>query len=341
MTAAVSLAEDIKCRPRSTKVFLSVQAGRGLAAASVVLFHVSEIIRLAKYWHSDLYHRIFLFGSYGVYFFFVLSGFIIMHRHYDDIGKKALARSYIFKRVIRVYPPYWIASTILLILSLTMNTSASPVAKSSFAIIESYALFGRDAISILPVGWTLFHETLFYSIFGILIFDKKAGIVALLIWFISCSMFSLQSFYWFSYINLLFLSGMGASWFISHKTIYFPWILGIGGMMLFLVGTWLTPNEFYLFMIYGVSCIMVLVGGIQLERSDAIRIPGALTLLGDASYSIYLVHFAVISAGAKILVMINMGVLAAGPSLFAIGIGGGIVFHFLVEKPIAGALRRN
>ena len=328
--------------PASPKVtFSSVQAGRGLAASSVVLFHVSEIIRLPKYWHSDLYHRIFLFGSYGVYFFFVLSGFIIMWAHQDDIGISSRVGPYFAKRIIRIYPPYWIASTVLLIISLAIHTSASHVAQSGIALAESFVLFGRDAISILPVGWTLFHEVLFYCVFSTLIIQRKVGIVIVSIWFCLCTLLYFQHFYWTSYINLEFLAGMSPSWLIKNKTIPAPWLMMISGAILFLVGALLTSDERYLTILYGIASLLLLIGGIQLERSGAIRIPSAMTFLGNASYSVYLVHFALISAGAKILMLNDVGALTAGPVLVAIGIGGGVVFHLLIEKPLSAALRRE
>jgi peptidoglycan/LPS O-acetylase OafA/YrhL len=40
----------------------------------------------------------------------------------------------------------------------------------------------------------------------------------------------------------------------------------------------------------GVAAVILVIGGIELEREGRLRIPQALQVLGDASYSIYLVH---------------------------------------------------
>lgn len=48
----------------------------------------------------------FGFGLYGVDFFFVLSGFIIYHIHQNDPREYGAARSFLSKRIRRIYTPY-------------------------------------------------------------------------------------------------------------------------------------------------------------------------------------------------------------------------------------------
>jgi peptidoglycan/LPS O-acetylase OafA/YrhL len=61
-----------------------IQIFRGLAATLVVLYHASTVggAHLHVQFLNDLFH----FGHCGVDFFFVLSGFIILHAHYDQNG---------------------------------------------------------------------------------------------------------------------------------------------------------------------------------------------------------------------------------------------------------------
>jgi peptidoglycan/LPS O-acetylase OafA/YrhL len=66
----------------------SLQACRAAAAILVVLYHTSHgIFRLPRYFEHKPFGPVFDFGFAGVDFFFVLSGFIMMHVHAADIGR--------------------------------------------------------------------------------------------------------------------------------------------------------------------------------------------------------------------------------------------------------------
>ena len=67
---------------------LGIQAGRGFAALLVVFYHATKMISLPQYAGHEPLHGFFQFGHAGVDFFFVLSGFIIMYVHYDDVDSR-------------------------------------------------------------------------------------------------------------------------------------------------------------------------------------------------------------------------------------------------------------
>lgn len=70
-----------------------------------------------------------------------------------------------------------------------------------------------------------------------------------------------------------------------------------------------------------------------------------LKVLGDASYAIYLVHFPVLSIGAK--VMFGLGLEHALPrpiaflALLTGAVATGLAFHFIAEKPLLRLLSRK
>ena len=84
----------------------TLQAGRGIAALLVVLYHASGLFSSNKYWQTIVLKGVFGFGFAGVEYFFVLSGFIMLHVHRKDIGKPAALVSYFRKRIERIYPAY-------------------------------------------------------------------------------------------------------------------------------------------------------------------------------------------------------------------------------------------
>ncbi|HFV9236088.1 TPA: acyltransferase family protein, partial [Acinetobacter baumannii] len=84
----------------------SIQYLRGLAALAVVLHHASGAI-LVHYAvnQKDFYS----WGAGGVDLFFIISGFIMM---YITFGKEVNVRDFLYKRVIRIYPIFYVYATI-------------------------------------------------------------------------------------------------------------------------------------------------------------------------------------------------------------------------------------
>ena len=67
----------------SSNRLVGIEAGRGIAASLVVLYHVSR--HLDQAFGAPMLVHAFQFGHSGVDFFFVISGFIILFVHYRDI----------------------------------------------------------------------------------------------------------------------------------------------------------------------------------------------------------------------------------------------------------------
>jgi peptidoglycan/LPS O-acetylase OafA/YrhL len=76
--------------------YLSLQAGRAIAALLVVLHHVSSFIGTEPHlWIHPRIGRWLAGPSLGIAFFFVLSGTVILTAHWNDIGNPASLRSYL------------------------------------------------------------------------------------------------------------------------------------------------------------------------------------------------------------------------------------------------------
>src|SRR3569623_1085095 len=89
-------------------VLPGLQYYREAAAAKVVHYHAGGAFGPTGYNPDRSWERAFLFGLAGVELFFVLSGFIICHIHWDRIARKGEVSSYIKKRLIRIYPPVFL-----------------------------------------------------------------------------------------------------------------------------------------------------------------------------------------------------------------------------------------
>jgi len=95
---------------------------------------------------------------------------------------------------------------------------------------------------------------------------------------------------------------------------------------------------------HGIPAIAAVAGGVMLEPAARARPSRLWLMLGDASYSIYLAHpFA--QRVLLIAVSRTVGVAAIAPTLYVmtaliVGIAGGVICHFLIERPLLIAGRR-
>ena len=87
--------------------------------------------------------------------------------------------------------------------------------------------------------------------------------------------------------------------------------------------------------IWGVPAFLLVLGAISLERRGPIPAWPPLRALGDASYSLYLVHGLAISAAFRLLQKVGVGspVVLLAASLTA-GVAAGLIAYHLIEKPL-------
>src|SRR5579872_2146684 len=101
----------------------SIEAGRGIAASLVVLYHAAR--HIDENYGLPWLRALFQFGHAGVDFFFVISGFIILFVHYDDLGQPGRLGRYVERRFTRLMPTYWVALALTLAMVLA-GTHAAP-----------------------------------------------------------------------------------------------------------------------------------------------------------------------------------------------------------------------
>jgi len=140
-----------------------IQVYRGIAAI-LVLFHHGNII-FNRDLKQNFFGNILGFGWAGVDFFFVLSGFIIFYIHQLDIGKPTEVKSFILKRIIRIYPLYWMVLSIKIIASLSGGYKGEDYHITPLQIFKAILLFPQDKTiltqNFIGVSWTLSDEIFF------------------------------------------------------------------------------------------------------------------------------------------------------------------------------------
>lgn len=334
----------------------TLQLVRAIAAVLVVLFHITGLV--FAYHNYNYLNGIFKNGDLGVDLFFVLSGFVIYYVHYKDVRNPLKIKKYIQKRVIRIYPIYWLLLFIIVPIFILVPSFGGGNVLEFRNIIRSVLLIPQNMENLpLTVAWSLSHEILFYIMFGLLIaFKKRLISYIVLVWVILSSLnfliihmlWSEQPFlikFLFSSYNLEFLLGVLVAYIIvnsklkSGSTFIF---VGLVSLIGFAVNEHLGIFGVHRVIGYGLPAAILIYGLVVTEMKKNVKIPKLFLFLGDASYSIYLTHYPMLSLGNKVLMSLNiyqlLGYFLATTILLLMTLVGGCIFHVVIEKRILNFL---
>lgn len=344
------LKESIR---RQRGILPTIHYFRGIAALLVILHHITGIMYLQ--FNYEYLNGYFNPGWSGVDFFFVLSGFIIAYIHYGELGQNNRLKPFITKRLVRVYPIYWVVTLLYLPIFLKYGNG-------DVSIIKSFLLLPQDNQPILEVGWTLCFEMFFYLLFSLtFVLKPRISVMLASVWFVSV-LFNLPNIsneesvsyfnFIFSHYNLEFLLGCVVAYSVKKFNITFAEPILMLGVISFL-GSWIFINlgifdKFSVLRIlcFGVSSALIILGAasIDLKRDYSFTMK-PLAILGDASYSLYLTHIPIYTVINKVFLVCNLyNILGLWITTTLLVISTtilGCVFHKLVEKPLLLALKNK
>jgi peptidoglycan/LPS O-acetylase OafA/YrhL len=341
-----------------------LDVARGLAALMVVFYHANAIVQTPKYHGTAPFHGLFSAGGFGVDFFFVLSGFIIFYIHRRDIGRPAALGRYASKRFLRIYPPYWVAM-LLVTAAYALGTGMGTGSElEPTRWITSVLLAPHPEVPVIPVAWSLRFEVMFYAAFGLLIVRPRLGWSVFLAWQAAVAIANLAGPAPTQFVvsqlmdvrNLDFAIGIAAALIVGRTGMRRGgwssgrWFTGLGAVALALLMAeawaphWRIPWNLHLLLV-GLASGLTIIGLASADLSASRRPARALRLLGEASYSVYLVHYALLSILAKVMVMAQLTRWMV-PEVFFVALStlataGGIVFHLTVEKPLLRLCHRR
>ena len=327
----------------------SLQACRAIAAILVVFYHTNNgIFDPQHYFGPKPFGAIFDFGFAGVDFFFVLSGFLMLHVHARDLNQPRAFGAYLWKRFSRIYPFYWVILAAVVPIYLLMPHVGTRHEYEPDVILCSVFLYPHPHnYQVLGVAWSLVYEVLFYLLFGLWILHTRLGITVFLIW-TGCLLVypwfaGNESGFLFNSMHLRFLAGMGVALALQRWQIPRPRLVATAGMAIFLCAgmfeAYAGPLSVSTRIVgFTLGSALTLMGLVEAERSGLLKTPNWLVYLGNASYSIYLVHYLALAVIAKTCKRLHVDQHVPLAALFVLHVVGAVVAgclcHHWIEHPL-------
>jgi len=315
----------------------TIQSLRGIASLAVAWSHLTASATYSPLKFSGMY------GWLGVEVFFVISGFIIPYALHRSNYQLRDFRTFFVKRLIRLEPPYLIS--ILIVIALFLSTIIPPwlrgepheafvIRWTELALHLGYlnGYFGYNWLN--GAFWTLAVESQYYLLIGLLFPFLASDRMWLRV--VNFATLGLMSLFYTSkpYIgNYIFLFLMGILTWQLRAGLVNKWGYVVVLIVLILC-SYLRANL--------ASTVAGVIAGSVIWWGDSISFLKSriLLLLGDISYSLYLVH---IPIGFHFINVYKSKLLGGVPSpmgealmiflAFFVSILCAYIFYKLVEQP--------
>jgi peptidoglycan/LPS O-acetylase OafA/YrhL len=338
-------------RPGESRKRYDLQWLRALAALEVVLWHGDLVTKGFSAWKISA-SAYALFGGIGVELFFVISGFIMVR----TVSRHRSAFDFLRARALRIYPLYWIFTS-LAVLAYMINPAwrQGAGADDPVVVVLSYLNFPQAHYPILGPGWTLEHEAVFYMLIGLalLLFQGLGtatkigfGVVVFMLGAIGVVIGvggGAVPLVWTCDCASPYLIAFALGWFIGVAEPLAPRIriasyLGMFGVLglLVLLPEAVLVQALLLRIAIAVAVVALAFAGRRYLENDCL-INRLMWRIGDASYSLYLSHIFILSAGGKLLAMIVPPGTMDGPARL-LGLVAAVAFSLLcyavLERPL-------
>ena len=325
----------------------SLQVLRAIAAFAVLVFHLGEGLKI----DFGLYEaNPFALGANGVDMFFVISGFIICYASMGTVSPIEFLK----KRIFRIVPLYYLLTFGVFVIALVAPSLLSSTEANGWHLLKSlvfvpYANSEGLIQPLLFLGWTLNFEMFFYLIFALCMGFKARELMAAIVVVLIAG------------IGYFVHFGQVVPDFFSRSIILnFAW--GIGVFLIYKHWPGVIARIRWLWIPATLVIIAQFFWTAPLAREFSIGIPSAFILasvlnfkdikgpvgeagktVGDASYSLYLVHpyFIQLSVvvtlavlGVSLLTAILVSIISIITSVIA-----SVALFKLVEKPSNDWLR--
>lgn len=337
------MTESILSEPHAKHRLKTLDAFRGIAILAVLLFHFTY--RWGPLWpdHRDFYGfetnvDWLALGSYGVEFFFIISGFVI----FLTLEQCADWREFALRRFARLYPTYWAC---MLITFFAIHWFGNPdFYRRPIELLIGVTMLSQqfDMGWVDGSYWSLQMELIFYFWIALVFFTFRSGF--LIAWIAFCALASLISYfdphhgrYLFAARYLCyFTAGMAFYSVHAKRPRRFTIALFVTAFALYLAFFYgHTRNEHLL--VVGMMALFGLFAGGKLRWLGH----GPLTYVGLVSYPLYLLHNYI---GVSLIGHFNrinwLNGWAAVAMAFALVFAMAVCVHYAIELPSQKLVRK-
>ena len=336
-----------------------LQIVRAVAALVVVLFHTQGELRHRGF--ADPFPDLTV-GAFGVDLFFVVSGFIMVFASDRLFGRGRQALPFLARRLARIAPLYWAFTAIFAAIALVPGHLPGYPQASAAHIVASFlflpALRPEDGayFPVYSLGWTLNYEMFFYVCFAAALGLRRGWAVAAVTAGIGGLVLAGRVLalpwpllVWANPISLEFVFGLWiALAFLDGRRL--PPRLGIPLLAVALTALALYAPRIdslgdWRGLAWGIPAAIVVAVALSRPLGSGGPVARAAVRLGDASYSLYLVHsalFIAVYAGLSRLFDPHRLPPVAYAGLLVVGsIAVALALFRLFEVPVTRALQRR
>lgn len=301
-----------------------IQAARAIAALSIAYFH--SWVALTRF-PKDTAYPLPILSGYGwlaVDLFFAISGFVIC---LVAAKPNFNVPSFLTKRALRLYPLWLMTLTAFALLAIVWRGPREGETLGYF--LYSATLLPTEQFPFYDIGWSLQHEMVFYLIAAIVV-----------------PLFGLYGLAGFLVASSLAVHLLELPWYLSNLATYHAEFLA--GVMAFILRPKLVRLGYVLPLGVGLFSLWICmkIGRVYVPISlfflmigfANIRSPlRPLAALGDASYSIYLIHPLVFLIASALVSKAALPIWSQEPTrvtCFLVIVGASLLSWRYFEKPI-------
>jgi peptidoglycan/LPS O-acetylase OafA/YrhL len=270
----------------------------------------------------------------GVDIFFVISGFIIA----TTAASQTDALNFAFRRVIRIYPVYW-----LVLLAALISSYWIALSPGDPAALDLGHIFAWDYPNWhIPPAWSIAFEMHFYAVVAVILAIAPRRLFELLFTALGIAVvaiiFHLPLGVYSHPLILEFGAGVFIAYLVRMKGTlpFLPYLTAIS-VALFAAGWyWIvvgsTNPQFVRVPTYGLGAALLIYTVVSAELHGA-SFSRILQWFGSISYSLYISHYLLIRWTATFTELWQISPAGVISASILLSIGLAVVLHLLVEVP--------